>query len=166
MKRVFYLLFIFAPALIGYIYNSMLIKIIFIPLFGTLIFYLVPFAMLIFWFWVGQKFAQTKLNIFPAVLLGNSIGIISLPVYIWQFVILSDQQRILFFAAFSQFFSISINYLTLKIAVLFEPQKNYIGSVTLTASQIIGLITMLLVFTVGFIYKKKKLNVQSCSSLT
>lgn len=156
MKKAYYFLFACAPVLVGYIYNITLMGMLSITFLGSLIFYVLPFAMLCFWFWVGQKYSQLKIPAFCTILIGNSMGILSLLIYIWQFVFLSDQQRNLFLAVCSQYFSAAISFLTAKVAVLFEPQKNVIGSVSATGNQIIGLIVMVLVFTAGFLYKKRR----------
>lgn len=118
-----------------------------------------PFTVLLLWFWIGRKFVQTKIPAFYAIFIGNSVGILSLLLYIWQFGFLSDQQRNIFLAGLSQHFSSTIIFLTAKIAVLFQPQKNVIDSTTFTSIQIIGLLVMILTFTAGFFYEKKRLDI-------
>lgn len=158
MKKVYYFLFAFVPTLIGYIYSIFIIKILSIPFLGSLIFYLLPFTVLLLWFWVGRKFVQTKTTAFCAILIGNSVGILSLLLYVWQFIILSDQQRIFFLAGLSQHFSSIVGLLTAKVAVFFEPQKGVVGLVIMTGIQVIGLIVMVLVFAAGFFYEKRKVR--------
>ena len=159
MKRACCFLFPLTPTLIGYIYNLILIPLLSVPFLFSLVFYVLPFAMLFYWFWAGRKYAQAKGSALISILIGNSIGILSLLLYIWQFVLLSDQQRNLFLAGLSQYFSSPIVFLTMKVAVLFESQKYAIGSTTAVATQIIGLFVMLVVFAVGIFYEKRKTRI-------
>lgn len=150
IKMKIAMLMIFVPTIIGYIYN-MLLR---IPILGMLLFYISPLLMIVFWFKVGGKFGELDKNIFFSVLVGNSLGIVSLLIYFWQFLLLSEERRNLLLAGFSQMFSTGVVMLTAPIAILFEPDKNNIGRTTGTAMQVLGLVLMILVFTMGYLWKK------------
>ena len=144
----------FSSVLIGYIYNLSF----FIPVIGTLLFWLMPVALLIYWFWVGGKFAEGMKNPIIAVLFGNCFGVISILVYIWQFNFLSDSQRNIGLAAFSQAFSAPLSPVTGKFGVLFEAESGMITQTSIYAMQVLGLIIMVLVFTMGYALARNKLN--------
>jgi hypothetical protein len=46
-------------------------------------------------------------------------------------------------------------YLFARLAMLFETQPNYVGQTTMVAMQVMSLILMVAVFTVGFFWGKK-----------
>ncbi len=143
MKKLYLFFLILVPVTVGYIYN---VTFVFL---GNILFYLLPIIMLIFWFWVGGNFKKAKVNILQAVLVGNSLGIISLIIWIWQFLFKSDAERNLLFAGFSQMFSSSISPLTAQVSTLF-------GTNMYVAIQIIGLIIMIVDFTLGYYLSKKR----------
>ena len=65
-------------------------------------------------------------------------------------------------AVFSQMFSAATPiYLFGGIARLFESQPNYAGRATMMAMQVIAVVVMILVFTFGYIWKKRKAK-KSC----
>jgi hypothetical protein len=124
---------------------------------GTLLFWLMPFVYLIYWFWVGGRFAESIRNPIIAIPFGNIFGIISLLVYMWQFTYLTDTQRNIWLAVFSQVFSAPVLWITGKIAVLFEAESGMITKTSMNVMQISGLILMVLVFTAGYLLKRKTL---------
>lgn len=152
MKKVYLIPMILVPALIGYVYNMLLL----IPILGTLLLYILPLAMLVYWFWVGSKFAEFNWSLPISILVGNSFGILSLIIYFWQFLFITDSERNLFLAALSQMFTSCTNIFVARVAILFEPDKNVVGQVSFTAVQILGLIFMMIIFAIGYIWSKKK----------
>ncbi|MEG0773847.1 hypothetical protein [Clostridium sp.] len=147
MEKIKLLLIALSPILIGFLFNNLLI---FLPLFINV----APFLMMAYWFWVGTQFAENVKSPVKAIVLANSIGIISLLLYYWQFVMVADNQRNLVLAGFSQMFTISLIYITAKIGLIFPQTPNEIIQIT-------GLILMLIVFTSGYFYKKKLLKQHS-----
>jgi len=105
VKRYYVFALPLAPALIGYIGNILLIwfiKIPRIPVLSTLLFYALPISVLVFWFWGGMKYSRTKLPAIAAVLIGNSIGIISFLIFIWQYFLVPEENRNFTLMAWSQ----------------------------------------------------------------
>lgn len=155
MKKLLLLLYVLTPTIVGYIYDLLLPY----PIGGILP-YIMPVLMIIFWFWVGGQFARTRMNLFQAVLTGNSVGLISLAVYIWQFLLTADEQRNMLLARFSQMFGAVTDILTVRIAALFIPESDVYGAAQTTnmilAMQIINLIVMIIVFTLGYLWRKRK----------
>lgn len=146
-------LFALSSILIGYIYNLTLLT----PVVGTLLFWLMPFVLLIYWFWVGGKFAEGINNPIIAIIFGNSFGVISILLYIWQFNFLSDAKRSMLLAGFSQVFSAPLSWITVRLGVLFEAKSGMISQTSLNAMQVIGLLIMVVVFTIGYSRGRKKL---------
>ena len=81
-------------------------------------------------------------------------------IYLWQFLIQTDETRRMFLAGWSQMFSASVPlYLLGGIARLFETRPNYVGSASVVALQVLALVYMMIVFVVGFLHKKNKKRV-------
>lgn len=78
--------------------------------------------------------------------------------YFWQFIYMSDSQRLPRIASLSLMFSSNISIAIAKLGRLFEPNKNVIGMVTKSAIQIMGLLLMIIVFSLGFYHKKRSLD--------
>ncbi len=150
MRRIHLWLLAFSPVLIGYLFNLTAL----IPGFFIMLSYLMPIAMIVYWFWVGRKFAAFHQTPFMAILLGNIFGIISVGVYYWQFVLLTNQARTFVLAAFSQQFTSPLIMITVRIGRLFEAAPDTVTQTTLNASQAIGLLLMLIVFSAGYHRKK------------
>ena len=144
----------FIPIIIGYLIN----RTIMLPHIGILLFYVLPFIVLIFWYWLGRQYAKTNWKPISAILIGNMTGALSLAMYFWQFVFTNDESRSSFFAVLSQMFSAAVpTYLFGRIAMLFETQPNYAGRTTMVVMQIMAVMLMIIIFSVGY-FKEKKHN--------
>ncbi|MCB2290750.1 hypothetical protein LGK97_13470 [Clostridium sp. CS001] len=152
-KKLSVIIFMFIPTTIGYFYN-----ILFTPTLASFLFYILPIFMFFLWFWVGGKFAQMNIKVLPSILVGNSIGIVSLIVYLWQFGLVSEAHRSLTLAGLSQMFSASTGMYIVRIAILIQPERNVVGHSTNTIIQILGLILMIIIFTIGYYFNKRKVR--------
>lgn len=147
MKKILLLGMAISPILIGLLFNSFVGYLEFIGIIFSLL-------MIIYWFWVGTNFAEQIKNPVKAILLANSAGLISLVLFLWQFVLVSDEDRNLILAALSQMFSAPLSFLSARIAILFTPDG--INQKTLLVMQVVGLIIMILVFSAGYVYKSMR----------
>ena len=95
MKKSVLLLLTFVPFLVGVLINFSIM----VPIIGSACFTLLPIATAVFWFWLGKKFAQSGWNIFVSLLIANATGILSLLIYIWQFLLCASNARNLALAA-------------------------------------------------------------------
>jgi len=148
MNKTKLILIATSPTLIGYMLN-------FILRFIPFLIYLAPFLMLVYWFWAGMKYAKIINNPVIAISLANSIGIISVLLYYWQFVILQDSERILAIAGFSQMFTSSLDFISALIRSFFQA-SNEITRVTTLPMQIFKIVLMIIVFSSGYFYMKYK----------
>ena len=130
------LLWLLIPFIYGYVSNTFLLFIN--PILIQIIF-------TILWFWVGMKFSGLSGNKLKNYLIGNSIWFISLLLYIWQFILLDDESRVLFLAAISQYYVLSFIWSGVQLSLLFT---DIIHGITIT---ILSFLVMLVVFTLGFI---------------
>ncbi len=129
---------------------------IMVPVIGMAGFYLLPLLTTAFWFYLGKQFAR-KWKPVPAVLIAHTVGICSLLVYLWQFLLETDETRSWTLAGFSQMFSASTPlYLFGRIARLVEHRPNYAGRATMVAMQVIALVYMTIVFCIGIYWEKKR----------
>lgn len=154
MKKSVLLLLSLVPVVVGWLVNILIL----VPVIGMAGFYLLPLLTTVFWFYLGKQYAK-RWKVVPAVLMAHTVGICSLLIYLWQFLLETDVTRSLTLAAFSQMFSASTPlYLIGRIAVLFESQPNYAGRTSMVAMQVIGLVYMIIVFSIGIYTEKKKIK--------
>jgi len=152
MKKSVLILLSFVPVAVGWLVNILIT----VPVIGMVGFYLLPLLTTVFWLLLGKQYAR-KWKAALAVLIAHIVGICSLLIYLWQFLLETDTTRNLTLAAFSQMFSASAPlYLIGKIAVFFESQPDYVGSASMVAMQVIGLVYMVIVFSVGVYLEKKR----------
>lgn len=153
MKKGVLILLTFVPIIIGWAMNLMIL----IPIFGMILFYALPVVTTVFWIYLGKQFAHTSWKTIPAILIGNTTGIASLLLYLWQFLLKTDETRNLTLAGISQMFSASApGYILGRLALLFEREPNTIGAASAAALQIISVIYMIAIFSIAFLYEKSK----------
>lgn len=127
-----------------------------VPVIGMAGFYLLPLVTTVFWFFLGKQYAR-KWKVAPAVLIAHTVGVCSLLIYLWQFLLETDVTRSMTLAVFSQMFSASTPLCLFGgIARLVETQPNYAGRATMVAMQVISLVYMVIVFSVGMYMEKKR----------
>lgn len=161
MKKRTLVLLTFVPIIAGYIINLTVL----LPGIGTLIYYVLPLLMTVFWFWLGRQFAHTTWKTIPAILIGNATGIVSIPVYLWQFLLETGETRNMTLAGLSQMFSASApGYLLARIAVLFESDPNTLGQASFVALNVISVVYMIAVFSVAILWEKIKIRKTSSQS--
>lgn len=107
------------------------------------------FIAIFFWFYVGTQFGKLGISKMKSFILGNSFWMISLILYVWQFVLLSGEERNLFFAGISQNYNLGFVSISSRIISLFT---RTIDSKTVI---ILSYLIMLVVFSLGFIYPSK-----------
>ena len=152
MKKSVLFLLSLVPVAVG----SLAATLISVPVVGIASFYLLPLLTTAFWIYLGRQYARRWRTV-PAVLIAHAVGFCSLLIYLWQFLLETDETRSLPLAAFSQMFSASTPlYLFGGIARLVESQPNYAGRASLAAMQVIALIYMMIVFCVGIYWEKRK----------
>lgn len=152
MKKSVLFLLTLVPVAVGDLVSVLLI----VPVIGAAGFYLLPLVTTAFWIYLGRQYARRWKTV-PAVLIAHAIGFCSLLVYLWQFLLETDETRNMTLAAFSQMFSASTPlYLFGGIARLFESQPNYAGRASMVALSVIALIYMMIVFCIGIYLEKRK----------
>lgn len=155
MRKHVLVLLTFVPIIVGYVVNLSLS----LPVLGMVFFYLLPLFTTAFWFYLGRQYARSTWKTIPAILIGNATGIISLLIFLWQFLLETDETRNLTLAATSQMFSASAPaYLFVRVAILFEKQPNYAGITTMVALQVISVVYMIAVFCLAIFWEKRRLK--------
>lgn len=155
MKKVVLVLLTFVPIVVGYIVNLSL----FLPVIGMALLYVVPLFMTAFWFYLGRQYARSTWKTIPAILIGNATGIISLLIFLWQFLLETDETRNSILAGASQMFSASVPiYLFGRVPNLFETQPNYTGIRIMVAMEVIAVVFMIAVFCAAIFWEKRRLK--------
>ena len=153
MKKTKLVLLTLVPVVIGWLINRLIMT----PIIGMLLFYVLPLGVMIFWFWLGKQYAKTDWSFVVSIIISSTTGLISLALYIWQFLFETDGTRDIFIAGLSQMYSAATPiYLFGWLANLFEAQPNYIGRATFLAVQVISVVILLVVFICGYIKGKKR----------
>lgn len=153
MKKSTLVLLTLVPVAVGLVVNFSLR----LPVIGSLLFFLLPLATTVFWFYLGGRYARIGWNVLCSLLIGNATGLLSLVVYVWQRVFLPEENVNLFLVAASQMFSAATpTYLFGRLAMLFESQPNFIGEATALALQVIAVLYMIVVFGLGYVWEKRK----------
>ncbi len=151
MKKSKKILLIISPIIIGMVFNYLIL----VPGLISILIYGGPIFFIIYWVWVAGLFQGHMKSPIKATLLANSGGIISLLIYIWQLILVSDDKRSLFLAGLSQDFSAPLSFLTVKIGMQFEKNPIEGTMITIFASQVAGLVIMMIVFYLGYSIKKR-----------
>jgi len=152
MKKSILILLTFVPLIVGYVINITLT----IPGIGMIIYYVVPLGVSGFWFYLRSLYSKTTWKAIPSVLIGSATGILSLILYLWQFLGLNSETRNMTLAVISQTYSAATPlYLFGRLAILFESQPNYVGQTTMVAMQVIAVIFMIVIFTAGYFWGRK-----------
>ena len=81
--------------------------------------YLWAFVAAFFWFYVGKQFGKLEMPKGKSLVLGNSLWIISLLLYIWQFILLDDLKRNFFIAGISQHYPLGFVWISSRLISLF-----------------------------------------------
>lgn len=162
MKKWICVLLALAPSAVGYFYNLALGWTVKWEALAMLFLYVIPVLLLVCWFWAGRKYRQAGFPGFGAVALAHSVGFVSLGLYIWQFVLVADAQRNIAVAAFSQSFSASVGlafpvslfsrFVVWAYPAILEGETQKLA----TALQVINLVVMMIVFTVGYYWQRRK----------
>lgn len=133
-------IYIHLPLVAGHFFNLIAIYFFPPPILTQIVF-------LAFWLWVGFRFAALALNKLVSFIVGHSLWLLSLLLFLWQFVLVDDESRNLFLAGMSQ------NYIFgfLWSGVKWVRITNDIHFTTINVT-IASFIMMFLTFTVGFVF--------------
>lgn len=112
--------------------------------------FLIQLIFGVLWFWIGMKFAKLKGNSIKNFIMGNSIWLLSFLPYLWQFVLSDSPGSNTSIALISQYYMLSFGWAGSKLSSLLF---NVYNPTTIT---ILSYISMLIIFTIGFIVGKLK----------
>lgn len=143
------------PLAVGWVYNVTFMMWATIPVLGMFIWYGAPLAVLAFWGLLGYNCRAKGRRYLPTLALTHWVMAAEVAVYLWQFLLVGDEARSMLLAGFSQWFNVFAIYTT-RLALLFESQPNYIGQATMTASEVIALVLMVLAFSLGWLWPHRK----------
>jgi hypothetical protein len=116
---------------------------------ANMLLYLWAFAAVFFWFYVGKQFGDLGVSRTKSFILGNSLWVFSLLLYIWQFILLDGAKRNSFIAVISQYYNLGFVRIS-SIIIGFFTETIDTKMVTMGSYLI-----MLIVFAIGFIYTSK-----------
>ena len=148
------------PTLFGYLYNVLMP---FIPIEGVafrLYFLLLPIIFVYVWYKIGMKYLHMniRLSLVQKVLIGNSIALLALLVFLWQFVLQTDESRNTFLAGISQCTFNFLSVYTWRIAYAFESVQDETGSLSFIMMHVIGFVVFVVAFAFGLYREIKKIK--------
>ncbi|MBO2945419.1 hypothetical protein JJQ72_15690 [Paenibacillus sp. F411] len=135
---------VLAPLLGGWLFQALMTR---IPASGVLI-WTIHLGFVVFWFWAGRQFSQMKKSTALSFVMGNSLWLICLLLFLWQFMLAGDESRSLVLALMAQL------YVLLIVGFGTQLQLLLTGSIDAAQIIIMSYILMLLVFTAGFVYER------------
>ncbi len=115
---------------------------------------LVTFLTLGGWYWAGFRYSKRVKNPAAALLLGNSVGILSLGVYLWQEY--GVAVKTMWLQSLSQKFSVPLTMITVRIVMRFSPVVDGVTQVSNTALQAVGLALMAILFAVAYFSARQR----------
>ena len=143
--------YLFYPTLLGILFN---LSAEYLPSAFGLVYYLSPILLFAGWFWAGSRYARHVKNPVLAILAGNSVGILSLGVYLWLEYL--SPERINWLQQLAQAFTAPLTLLTVGIVAQFSPEVDGVVQVSNTALQCIGLALAVLAFSGGYFYRRNQ----------
>ncbi|WP_026476603.1 hypothetical protein [Alkaliphilus transvaalensis] len=132
------------PLLIGFLVNRDSVLMTFYLRFSRIF----SIILLILWGWVGSLFAQSE-NKIKSYMIGNSLWALGLMLYIWQYIIKSEQSMNFIILILSQLYVVFVLPTAVLIMKIFTSSINGIHAIILSY----GL--MIVSFSIGFFYRVK-----------
>lgn len=109
--------------------------------------------IVIYWSWVGKRFAGLDMSWIRSFALGNSVWGICLVIFMWQFLLESEGHRNTLLELVSQYYVSSFYWVTHVFPSMFNTN---LTTWTVTVLSLIGYFLMLFVFTLGFTLGRRK----------
>lgn len=102
------------------------------------------YVAVVFWFWAGRKFGSAKDGKIGNFILGNLMWIVSMTLFIWQFIFVSGENRQFFIAGISQNYMLGFVSWASRAIYIFSNTTNT------TTVGITAYLMMFIVFSIGF----------------
>ncbi|PWM63251.1 MAG: hypothetical protein DBX91_00880 [Subdoligranulum variabile] len=152
MKKPVLIALTFVPVAVGALVNVTLA----LPGIGSVLFVVLPLLTTVFWAWLGARYGKSAWKPLPALLIGNAVGIVSLLVYLWQYLLVpAAAQNLALVTAAQLFLDAAPLYLLGHLAVLFEAQPQTVGTASMVAMHVLSFVYMAVVFGLGFLWGRK-----------
>ena len=117
---------------------------------------LTTLLLLTVWYWAGWRYAVRIRNPIAALLAGNSIGLLSLGIYLWQEYGAAVKNVVL--QGLSQKYGASLTMITVRIGMRCSPVVDGVTQVSNTALQIVAFLLLAALFAVGYFSHRKILK--------
>ena len=128
----------------GYVGLFNVVELLYTPLVQT--------AFLIFWTWVGYRFAMLNIKKVTSFLLGNSLNILGFVTYIVLFYAMGDAMRLTIrFVGYAQLAIVPVLVLGSRITILFSS-----GTIDGRVPALISYLLLFLAFSIGFLYRNHR----------
>lgn len=146
MKAYHLLLCGLVPAALGWITN---VTVLYISIF----FILSPFAAAYVSLWAGRRSALTGWGFLPAFFLTQWVNLLSIPLYIWQFFLLSHESRSMTLAGLVQMPASPLFSVAARLVLPFSGSSWGPGETL--AGIVISVLLLGVLFTLGYVLGKR-----------
>ena len=148
-----YLLLVCAllPAAIGWLSNYTLMM-------TSIIYWLSTPAVIFICIWFGRKCAMTGWKFLSSFFLTQWLNLLSVPLYIWQFLFTSSEARNMHLAVLAQMPAAPLLPIAFRLVTPFA--NNDWARAEILSGIIISIVLMGILFTAGFIWGKKNLKTE------
>ena len=142
--------------LIPIVFGSLYVHSVSIPIIGSLLFMLIPWAIAVSWLWIGYCCGRDGRTWFTSVLVGHWGVLIIVLCAIWQFGCLPDESRNMILAVFAQYL-IGLVPGVIPLVVRFTMVDNTISSLPIILWGTPATAVMLVIlFSLGFWFGRRK----------
>lgn len=163
MKKIWHCIFPFLPSLFGWLTGSVLND------DGSVLvwvlYFTAPFMMIAFWFFIGSRYAKSQMSYIRSVLFGNSIGLLSLLLYLWQYSDFSGSPQNEFLGTVARCYTWPLSWFSGIFAMPYEALSGHSAELMRSIRYYVieptgALIIMITVFSLGYLFTKRQSNKQ------
>lgn len=144
-KKASLLLATFAPALFGCLFYIF----VHIPVMGDVWYIISPFALLLYWGWVGNLYRASEVKLLPALGIAHLYAVVFFILYMLIYYKDGVVQGDSFADQIVFWFTYPLQFVTVSLAVLFNG-TGVTDAMLVFYSQLYGLIVMIIAFMIGY----------------
>lgn len=144
------------PLIAGILYNASLM----IPVFGSILFMLVPWAMVLIWVWFGFQCGSHSLKWLKSTLFCNSLVFVMMLCTILQFGILSGSNRIPIIYSLAQMLAGLVPGVIAFVTPMVTVDNVVSGTSLVLWSSLLTGIVLVILFALGFFLGKRNIKSQ------
>lgn len=152
-KKMTILLATFAPALFGCLFYIF----VHVPVMGDLWYIISPFALLLYWGWIGGIYRDSQIKFLPSMCIAHLYAIVFFILYMLIYYKVGAVQGDSFADQIVFWFTYPLQFVTVAVATMLHGAK-ITDSMLVFYTQLYGLIIMIIAFAIGYARKNAAIN--------